>query len=237
MRPTGACKKTIPGAPDTSSLPAFRVRGKYVRLKHNMPNKKTLIEIRTPRLLMRQWRPEDRVPFAAMNADPRVMEYFPAPLDRTGSDKLAERCEEGIAANGWGLWALELPAGGEFIGFTGLCIPAATLPFSPCIEIGWRLAAEHHGFGYATEAAGAALQAAFTTLNLDEIVSFTSLLNQKSRAVMCKIGMRSAGNFGHPRVAPDSPLHEHCLFKITREEWLNSGAARADIEIIPRHRP
>lgn len=115
-----------------------------------MPNP---IEFETERLFMRQWRPSDRAPFAELNADPRVMEYFPAPLERDESNALADRCQALIEQRGWGFWAVELKASAEFIGFLGLHVPIAELPFSPCVEIGWRLAFQHWHKGLATEAA------------------------------------------------------------------------------------
>jgi len=176
--------------------------------------------IDTARLRLRQWRDTDLEPFAQMNADPRVMEHFPAPLDRTASDAVAGRLSAGIAERGYGLWAVELRETGDFIGFTGLHIPAVALPIGPCVEIGWRLAAVHWGRGYASEAARAALAYGFGTLGLDEIVSFTALPNVRSQAVMRRIGMRHRGEmFEHPGVAPGHPLRPHCLYRLARREW------------------
>jgi len=107
------------------------------------------IEFQTTRLLLRQWTPADRAPFATMNADPRVMRHFPALLSRAESDAMADRCQALIEERGWGFWAVELKASGAFIGFVGLHTPSATLPFSPCVEIGWRLAADYWGQGSA----------------------------------------------------------------------------------------
>ncbi len=183
-----------------------------------------LIEFQTERLRLRQWRAADREPFARLNADPRVMEFFPAVLDRAASDAIANRIETLIAERGWGLWAVEVLQTGEFIGFAGLHIPPPELPFSPCVEIGWRLAYEHWGQGYATEAARAALRVGFDVLNLTEIVSFTALGNLRSRAVMQKLGMHEeAATFEHPLVPVDSPLREHCLYRLSRGAW--TGAA------------
>ncbi|HYD81544.1 MAG TPA: GNAT family N-acetyltransferase [Paucimonas sp.] len=179
-----------------------------------------MIELDTSRLRLRQWKAADREPFAALNADPRVMEFFPAPLDRADSDAMADRCGARIAERGWGLWAVEVRATGEFIGFVGLEIPKGPLPFLPCVEIGWRLAFPHWGKGYATEAARAALAAGFERIGLDEIVSFTALVNRRSRAVMERLGMRDSGvGFDHPRVPEGSPLRPHCLYRLTRDEW------------------
>lgn len=177
-----------------------------------------LIEPETPRLRLRQWRAGDRAAFAALNADPRVMEFFPALLGRAESDALAERCESLIRERGWGFWAVEARSSGEFIGFVGLNTPSALLPFAPCVEVGWRLAFAHWGQGLASEAARAALHVAFDTLGLPEIVSFTAVPNRRSRAVMEALGMREAGSFDHPLVPPDSPLRRHCLYRLGRGE-------------------
>jgi RimJ/RimL family protein N-acetyltransferase len=111
------------------------------------------IEFETERLFLRQWIPADREPFAALNADSRVMEFFHARLTRAESDSIADRCESLIRERGWGFWAAELKASHEFIGFVGLHTPSAELPFSPCVEIGWRLSFSHWGKGLASEAA------------------------------------------------------------------------------------
>lgn len=176
-----------------------------------------LIEFETGRLVLRQWKPTDRAPFAALNADPRVMEFFPARLARAESDALADRCESLIAERGWGFMAAELKDSREFIGFVGLHIPSAELPFSPCVEIGWRLAFPYWGKGLATEAAQEVLRFGFGTLALQEIVSFTAVVNQRSRAVMEKLGMRKSGSFEHPQVPEGSPLRMHCLYRLPRE--------------------
>lgn len=186
------------------------------------------IVIETPRLRLRQWRDSDYPHFAAMNADPRVMEHFPAPLDRNASDAFAGRLRAEIAERGWGFWAVGLrEEEGSFIGFTGLRIPVAQLPIGACVEIGWRLAAPHWGKGHASEAAGAALAHGFGMLGLDEIVSFTALSNLRSQAVMRRIGMRHDGEiFEHPNVAPGHPLRPHCLYRLRAEDWKARGRAR-----------
>jgi len=172
--------------------------------------------IETPRLLLRRWRPEDLAPFAAMNADPRVMEFFPAALDRAQTAAMVERIEKGLSERGFGLWAAELKATKEFIGFIGLSVPGEPLPFSPCVEIGWRLAYAQWGKGYATEGARAALEFGFGPLGLDEIVSFTAARNARSRVVMTKIGMTRdpKDDFLHPRISADHPLAPHVLYRI-----------------------
>ncbi len=179
-----------------------------------------MIEIETGRLRLRQWCAADREPFAALNADPRVMEFFPAPLSRAESDSMADRCEGLITERGWGLWAVETRSGREFIGLVGLHAVAPELPISPGIEISWRLAAEHWGKGYATEAARGALRAGFVQLDFHDIVAFTAVGNNRSRAVMERIEMRNTGErFEHPNVPVGSVLRTHCLYRMTREQW------------------
>jgi len=176
-----------------------------------------LFEPETSRLRLRQWRFADREPFAALNADPRVMEFFPRVLTRSESDAMAERCQLLIETRGWGFWAAESKATGEFIGFVGLHIPSAELPFSPCVEIGWRLAFRYWGQGLASEAATAALHVGFGSLGLKEIVSFTTLRNHRSRAVMERLGMRESGTFEHPQIPDGSALRQHCLYRLPQE--------------------
>lgn len=184
-----------------------------------------ILEFETERLFLRQWNVSDLEPFAALNADARVMEFFPAPLDRSASDAMAERCRSSIAERGWGFWAVECKRTRRFAGFVGLHIPAARLPFSPCVEIGWRLAFECWGQGFATEAAKAALRVGFEVLNLREIVSFTATGNRRSQAVMRRIGLFETGEtFEHPDIPPGHPLREHVLFCLSRREWRRNAA-------------
>jgi RimJ/RimL family protein N-acetyltransferase len=183
---------------------------------HPMP--KTLT-FETDRLRLRQWRASDLEPFGALNADPRVMEYFPARLSRAESDAMARRCEAVIEQRGWGLWAVETLAEAAFIGYVGLSVPSVELPFSPCVEVGWRLAFDHWGKGYATEAAREVLRVGFEVLDLPEIVSFTAVRNRRSRAVMERLGMQTAGRFEHPAVPEESGLREHWLYRLARERW------------------
>jgi len=178
-----------------------------------------LIEFETSRLRLRQWRQADREPFAAMNADPKVMKFFPSLLDRAASDAMADRCQSQITERGWGLWAVEKRDTSQFMGFVGLHTPIAELPFSPCVEIGWRLASPYWGHGFATEAARGALHVGFELVGLTEIVSFTAMFNFRSRAVMERLGMRKSGSFEHPRVPVESQLCEHCLYRLSCEQW------------------
>ncbi|MGE4408190.1 GNAT family N-acetyltransferase [Pseudomonas sp.] len=184
------------------------------------------VEIGTERLHLRQWRESDRGPFAEMSADARVMEFFPSLLDRTASDAIADRCQTLIAERGWGFWATELKETREFIGFVGLHEPAAELPFSPCVEVGWRLAYAHWGKGLATEAARAALGFGFDELALEEIVSFTAAVNARSRRVMQRLGMSEADTFVHPAIPVGHPLREHCLYRLSRKRWAHRTSRR-----------
>lgn len=184
----------------------------------------------TPRLLLRAWRDSDREPFATLNADPRVMEFFPSVLDRAASDATVERIEAHFAKHGFGLWAVELPGIAPFAGFVGLMIPSFTVAFTPCVEIGWRLAREYWGHGYASEGARAVLDFGFDRLALDEIVSLTAVGNQRSRRVMERIGMtRTAGDdFDHPLVAAGHPLCRHVLYRLSKERWRQLTAKSLD---------
>jgi RimJ/RimL family protein N-acetyltransferase len=178
------------------------------------------MELETPRLLLREWRQSDREPFAAMNADPVVMEFFPAVQSRAASDSSIDMWQAQFSERGWSNWAAEIRSTGEFIGFVGLSIPKRLLPFSPCVEVGWRLARAHWRQGFATEAARAALRVGFEQIGLDEVVSFTSLSNVRSRAVMERIGMRNTfQDFEHPAVPEGHSLRLHCLYRITRHQW------------------
>jgi RimJ/RimL family protein N-acetyltransferase len=147
----------------------------------------------TPRLRLRQWCDADIEAFARINADPEVMRYFPAPGTLDGARRSVETWRRQIDDRGWSNWAVERADSGEFIGFVGLTEPARALPFTPCVEIGWRL--------------------------LQEIVSFTSVLNWPSRKVMERIGMRDTGqDFDHPALPEGSPLRRHCLYRVRRDE-------------------
>jgi len=170
----------------------------------------------TDRLLLRRWRPSDRAPFAALNADPEVMRWFPVTLSRDASDALADRIETAFERDGWGLWALEERASGRFLGFTGLARPGFEAHFTPAVEIGWRLARDAWGRGYATEAARAAAAFAFGEAGLDALVSFTAQGNERSRAVMRRLGMRHdpAEDFDHPGLPPRHPLRRHVLYRL-----------------------
>jgi RimJ/RimL family protein N-acetyltransferase len=173
------------------------------------------------RISLRRWRDEDREPFAAMNADPRVMEFFRAPLSRAGSDAMVDHLEAHLGKHGFGLWAIEVPGVAPFIGFTGIAHVPFSAAFTPCVEVGWRLAFAHWGHGYATEAARLALAYGFGPLALSEVVSFTSLANQRSRAVIERLGMRRdpAEDFNHPAIAEGHPLRRHVLYRIAPDSF------------------
>lgn len=174
-------------------------------------------ELRTARLILRRWRKEDRRPFAAMNADPHVMEYYPSTLTTAESNVMVDRIEDRFGAD-FGLWAVEVPGLAAFIGYVGLAPAAFEAHFTPAVEVGWRLAYEHWGHGYASEAARAAVADGFERLRLAEIVSFTSKLNLRSRRVMEKLGMRhdASDDFDHPAVVEGHRLRPHVLYRLQR---------------------
>jgi RimJ/RimL family protein N-acetyltransferase len=171
--------------------------------------------LQTERITLREWKDSDFAPFAAMNADAEVMRYFPGTSTKEESDNLARKFINHFAEHGFGLFATELKSTGEFIGFVGLNIPNFEAHFTPCVEIGWRLAKEHWNKGYATEAALAVIQYGFGELELKEIVSFTAVQNTPSRKVMEKIGMvhNPADDFDHPKLEAGHWLLRHVLYR------------------------
>jgi RimJ/RimL family protein N-acetyltransferase len=182
-----------------------------------------VVELRTERLLLRGWREADKVPYAALNADEDVMRYFPSTLTGEQSDAMVDRMSEMLVARGWGLWAVERLDTHEFIGFVGLAAPTWFVPgLTPCVEIGWRLAKEHWGNGFAPEAAEAAMRHAFEHVELpeDEVVSFTTITNAKSRRVMEKVGMLldARREFDHP-MTPGWWGQRHVVYCIDRPTW------------------
>jgi RimJ/RimL family protein N-acetyltransferase len=182
----------------------------------------------TARLLMRRWRDSDREPFAALNGDPQTMRFFPAPISRAASDALIDRIESCFDRLGYGLWALEVAATGEFIGCTGLNPMPDDVPGAGGVEIGWRLARRAWHHGYATEAARAALGVAFDGASLDEIWSMTAVLNQPSQAVMRRLGMTEVARFAHPRMPPGHPLQPHVTYHLARPQESPPAATRPD---------
>jgi len=175
----------------------------------------------TPRLTLRQWRSADLEPFAALNADRRVMEFMPARLTRAQSEAFIAGATAALEERGWGLWALEEREGGDFLGYLGLNVPSFEAHFTPCVEVAWRLGAPYWGRGFATEAAGECLRFAFETLLLAEVVSFTVPQNARSRAVMERLGMThdSRDDFDHPRLQREDPLCRHVLYRLTSSAW------------------
>lgn len=184
-----------------------------------------MLTLKTERLVLRQWNEADREPFARMGADPRVMEFLGETLSREQSDEMADRIEAHFRRYGFGLWAAELTESDEFIGFIGLAVPTFEAAFTPCVEIGWRLAAEYWNAGLATEGARESVRCAFEQLGLPELVSFTAIRNERSRRVMAKLGMThdATENFDHPRLSAGDPLRRHVLYRLTREKWINSA--------------
>jgi RimJ/RimL family protein N-acetyltransferase len=184
-------------------------------------------ELRTARLVLRRWRPEDREPFAFLNGDPLVMLHFPATLTRKESDALAGRIEWHFGHYGFGLWAVEIPSVTPFAGFIGLSVPSFEAHFTPCVEVGWRLMKRHWGMGYATEGARAALQFGFERLGLEQIVSFTVPANVPSRRVMERIGMSysEVDDFDHPLLMEGHPRRRHVLYRMTRAAWAELSAS------------
>ena len=175
--------------------------------------------LRTERLVMREWRAADAAPYAALNADPEVMRHFPSTLTAQQSDEMIERMTRSWAERGFGLWAVEVAVSGQFIGFVGLAAPTWEMPFTPCVEVGWRLARSAWGNGFATEAGRAAVAWGFEHVELpdDEIVSFTTEANTSSRRVMEKLSLTHdpADDFDHPLLAHWSG-RRHVLYRITR---------------------
>lgn len=173
------------------------------------------------RLHLRRWRDEDREAFAAMNADARVMEFFRGTLLRAESDAMVDRIRDHFSTLDFGLWAIEVPGVAPFIGFAGLAVARFSAPFTPCVEIGWRLAVAHWRQGYATEAARLALAHGFGALALPEIVSFTSATNLRSRAVMQRLGLRRdpAGDFDHPTLPEGHALRPHVLYRLSSDSY------------------
>ena len=180
-----------------------------------------IVEIKTNRLVMREWKKEDLADFALMNSDPEVMEYLPSILSEEESNDLAEKIISRMSDNGWGFWAVETIREHSFIGFVGLNEPKYELPVKPCVEIGWRLARKYWGNGYATEAGEASLKFAFDSLPVNEIYSFTSVANKKSQAVMERLQLVNLhSNFDHPSISLTSTYREHLLYKIDKESWM-----------------
>jgi RimJ/RimL family protein N-acetyltransferase len=175
-----------------------------------------MIYLETDRLILRGWKEEDLPLFAAINNDPKVMEFMASLLSYQETADFIIRIKQEFQQKGFGLYAVEVKKTKEFIGFVGLHIPAFTAHFTPCVEIGWRLNSQYWGRGYASEAAKEVLKKAFTDLKLTEVVSFTTVHNTRSRKVMEKIGMHydPCEDFQHPNLPLDHPLSKHVLYRI-----------------------
>ncbi len=185
-------------------------------------------KVGTERLILRKWRASDRAPFARMNCDPLVMEHFPALLSKEESDALVDRAESHLQQHGFGPWAVELRESQEFIGYISLFIPQFEAPFTPCVEIGWRLAREHWGKGLATEGASALVRHGFENQGLLELVSFTVPANLRSLRVMQKLGMTRdpREDFDHPSIPAGHPLQHHVLYRLKRDRWMAANGIR-----------
>lgn len=180
-----------------------------------------MADLETERLRLRRWRAEDREPFARMNDDAAVMEFFPARLTRVESDALADRIEAHFEEHGFAPWAAELRTEATFIGYIGLAVPRFAAHFTPCVEVGWRLARPQWGKGLATEGARAVVRHAFAELGMEALVSFTVPMNLRSRRVMEKLGMThdARDDFDHPEMPEGHPLQRHVLYRLSRDEW------------------
>ena len=186
-----------------------------------MPGHRSAPQITTQRLLLREWRDPDRETFAAMNADHQVSEFLVRPVSRADSDKMVDRVERCWHDRGYGLWAVQRRDSGAFIGYVGLWPATFDAPFTPAVEIGWRLAYAHWGNGFAAEGGAEALRFGFETVGLEEIVSFTATANLRSIRVMRRLGMQHdpAGDFDHPAFERDDPGGRHVLYRLSREGW------------------
>lgn len=190
--------------------------------------------LRTERLILRPWRDEDFEPFAQMNRDPHVMECFPAPLTTQESNQFAKHISTKLQEQGWGLWAVSVQGGSDFIGFIGLSPVTLDVHFRPAIEVGWRLAYDYWGKGYATEGALEALKYGFDILNLSQIVSFTAVQNRRSIEVMKRIGLRydPADDFNNPNFPEGHVLCPHVLYRLNCNEWMEKSITTFDSTYI-----
>jgi RimJ/RimL family protein N-acetyltransferase len=177
--------------------------------------------LRTRRLILRRWKESDLLPFIRINADPRVMEFMLGTMTEEETRQSVEHMKKHFDARGFGRWAVEIADSEKFIGFVGISIPSYPLAFSPCVEVAWRICAEEWGKGYAPEAGNEAMRDGFERVGLQEIVSFTTLTNLKSRRVMEKLGMRycPSEDFNHPMVPADHRLLRHVLYRMSKSDW------------------
>jgi RimJ/RimL family protein N-acetyltransferase len=189
--------------------------------------------IRTERLILRPWRKNDLDSFAKINADPKVMEFYPSVMTREESDDLAMKFQKEFKERGYGFWAVEVPGVADFIGYVGLNYWNLEMPFAPCIDIGWRLDSSFWGHGYATEGAEASLHYGFKILGLSEIVAMATIENARSKRVMERLGMKSdpAENFEHPKVPKGDPLSWRVLYRLPSTEWAAQSKPAAQLMI------
>jgi len=179
--------------------------------------------LRTKRLILRPWKPDDLEPFSEMNADLKVMAYYASILTREESDALASKIQQDYATRAYGFWAIEIPGIAPFIGYVGLNYWNLEMSFAPCIDIGWRLASSHWGHGYATEGAQEALRYGFEELDLSEIVAMATIGNVRSRRTMERLGMihNPDENFHHPKLPKDHLLSMRVLYRLRRSWWIS----------------
>jgi RimJ/RimL family protein N-acetyltransferase len=197
-----------------------------------------MYKIETERLLLREWTNSDLDTFSRINQDSKVLEFLPAPLSVEETAAWIDRIKKHFSLHGFGLWAAELKSTGEFVGYVGLSVPAFDAPFTPCVEIGWRLASKYWGKGYATEAAKEVLKVGFGKFSLEEILSFTVPANKRSIRVMEKIGMVRdwGGDFAHPKLAKDHPLSMHVLLRIKSNNSIRSFKPLTEDDLLLLHR-
>lgn len=177
--------------------------------------------IETGRLLLREWREEDLPAFTAINGDARVAEFLGQTLSAGQTAEMVARIKTAFAEHGFGSWAVQIKSTGQFVGFTGLSIPKFEAAFTPCVEVGWRLAFDHWGRGFATEAAKAAIHFGFDQVGLTEIISFTTVANTRSIRVMEKLGMTRdpKDDFDHPNLPENHPIRPHVLYRLRKTDW------------------
>lgn len=192
----------------------------FISLPHRSFESMSFYQLETARLRLRQWQPSDFPVFAQLNADAQVMRYFPKCLSTAESQQLAMRFHDLIQEKQWGFWAVELKENQQFIGFVGLHAQPEQFSFSPCVEIGWRLAQQYWQQGYATEAAQACLAFAFEVLKLEAVVAFTAHSNLASVKVMQRLGMTYLQDFNHPALAQNDSLALHVLYQIKQDAFL-----------------
>jgi len=177
--------------------------------------------LKTERLILRPWEERDLKPFSHINCDPQVMEFYPHLLNYDESAALMHKMIADFSLRGYGFWAVEKQISSTFIGYIGLNYWDLQMPFSPCIDIGWRLSSKEWGHGYAIEGATAALDFGFQIIQLEEIVAMATSGNIRSHRVMQKLGMKSdpQENFEHPKVPKGDPLSLRLLYRLSKQEW------------------